>query len=133
MIQADAIQTIFPFKDQTGQWVFSDPATELENEELIAGVPDFIEAITADIPDADQGFALSFSSVPFDGYQVKLDFVCRECGGCWYRGRIDGKETECWFCQSFFRYYSDPPAALYAQAETLKKSRGESTAGYEEI
>lgn len=120
-MNSNSIQVIFPFQDH-GMWVFSDPGKGLEKEPFVSGVPAFIDAITARIPNAAEGFAMWFSANEFPGFQLKLDFVRVESGGCWYEATIDGKSLQAWFCPALFLFFSDPPTSLYAKAEPLKKS-----------
>ena len=48
-----------------GTWVFDDPSTDLVQEPFVSGVPEMINDLVADIPNARQGFRLLFSSAPF--------------------------------------------------------------------
>ena len=44
-----------------GNWVFDDKAKGLEKEPFVAGIPDMIDDLVKDIPDARRGFNLLFS------------------------------------------------------------------------
>jgi len=50
----------------------------------VAGADAMIERVVADIPDAEHGFTLIFSSTPFPGQQYRLDWQREESGGNWY-------------------------------------------------
>lgn len=51
-----------------GTWVFDDPAVVLLQEPFVAGVPEMIDSLVAEIPNARDGFRLLFSASPFPGY-----------------------------------------------------------------
>ena len=83
---ANQILVIAPYwLDSVETWVFDDEAVDLVQEPFVSGVPEMIDELVADIPDARQGFRLLFSAAPFPGYQRKLTRVREEFGGWWYR------------------------------------------------
>jgi hypothetical protein len=55
-------------------WVFDDPRVGLVQEPFVSGADTMIDRVVATIPDADNGFVLMFSSVPFPGHQLRLDW-----------------------------------------------------------
>ena len=69
----------------------------------------------AEIPGADDGFALYFSENPFPGFQVKLDWIREEYEGNWYH--LDGTDKEGWLCPALFKYFDRAPENIYAKAE----------------
>jgi len=72
------------------------------------------------IPDATRGFALTFASEPFDGYDVKLVWQRgQEGGGGWYSGDVAGQVMECWLCPALLLYFSTPPRELYVGGGVL--------------
>ena len=71
-------------------WVFDDPRVGLSQEPFVSGIPEMIDIIVADIPNAEKGFRLLFASAPFPGYQVKLEKVREEYEGVWYRWTDNG-------------------------------------------
>ena len=101
-----------------GTWVFDDPSTDLVQEPFVSGVPEMINDLVADIPNARQGFRLQFSSAPFPGFQRKLEWVRTEFGGNWYR--LDEPPMEGWLCPAMFLYFEEAPAELYVKAEEIK-------------
>jgi hypothetical protein len=106
------------FYDDT--WVFDDASKGLEKEPFVQGVPEMIDVLVKDIPNARSGFVLLFSSQPFAGYQFKLILVREENGGHWYRVAGDRAEfyrAEGWLCPALLQYYDHPPASLYVKAE----------------
>ncbi len=109
----NAINIIAPYKHH-GQWVFDDPRVGLSQEPFVAGADTWIDRVVADIPNAEQGFTLIFSSTPFPGHQYRLDWQREEGGGGnWYYS-VD-LDMEGWLCPALFKYFSETPKTLYAQ------------------
>jgi hypothetical protein len=69
--------------------------------------------VVADIPNAEQGFTLIFSSSPFPGHQHRLDWRREEGDGNWYHAA--DLDMEGWLCPALFKYFTEPPKTLYAQ------------------
>lgn len=113
---ANAIMVISPYVYQ-GTWVFDDPSVGLVREPFVAGVPEMIDALVADIPDATSGFRLTFSARPFPGYQQKLTWVRGDMEGNYYR--LDDPPMEGWLCPAMFKYYAEAPPELYVKAEPI--------------
>jgi hypothetical protein len=115
---SNAILVIAPYWYQ-GTWVFDDSDAGLKREPFVAGVPEMIDVLVKDIPDARDGFRLLFSANPFPGYQKKLTWLRGDMGGNFYR--LDDPPMEGWICPAMFRYYQSAPQALYIKAEPLKR------------
>jgi hypothetical protein len=115
--RANAIMVISPYRDQ-GTWVFDDPSVGLVKEPFVAGVPEMIDVLVADIPDAGDGFRLIFSANPFPGHQKKLRWLRGDSGGNYYA--LDEPPMEGWICPAMFKYYSKAPDNLYVKAEPLR-------------
>ena len=111
---ANSIMVIAPYRYQ-GTWVFDDPRAGLEREPFVAGVPEMIDVLVADIPDAEEGFLMLFSAQPFPGHQWKLTWVRGESGGNYYR--LEDPPMEGWLCPAMFKYFRDPPKEIYVQAK----------------
>ena len=79
----NAINVIAPYKWH-GMWVFDDPRVGLVQEPFVAGADTMIDRVVADIPNAEHGFTLIFSTTPFPAYQNRLDWYREEGGGNWY-------------------------------------------------
>ena len=58
--------------DSVGTWGFDDEAVELVQEPFVSGIPEMINDLVADIPNAKSGFRMLFSGGPFPGYQRKM-------------------------------------------------------------
>jgi hypothetical protein len=75
----NAINVISPYKHH-GMWVFDDPHVGLVQEPFVSGADTWIDRVVADIPNADKGFILIFSSTAFPGHQYRLDWRRAEAG-----------------------------------------------------
>ena len=115
---ANVIQVISPYWHH-GTWVFDDPDRGLTKEPFVSGVPEMINALVTDIPDARSGFRLLFSSGPFPGYQKEFTLSHPEYGGNWYR--CDDPQLEGWLCPALFKYFDKAPQKIYARAEQIKR------------
>lgn len=114
---SNAIMVIFPHREQY-TWVFDDEKVGLVREPFVQGVPEMIDALVADIPNAETGFRLLFSATPFPGYQAEMVLLREEYGGNWYRW--ESKNMEGWLCPAMFKYFTQAPPKLYCQAEQIK-------------
>lgn len=101
--------------DAVGTWVFDDPQAGLSQEPFVSGVPEMIDFLVKDIPNARSGFRLLFSAAPFPGFQKHLVWQREEYGGNWYAS--DDPPMEGWLCPALFRYFDAAPAELYVTAE----------------
>ncbi len=88
---ANILMVIVPYWCQ-GTWVFDDESVGLNKEPFVAGVPEMIDNLVKDIPNARGGFRLLFSSTPFPGYQIEITRVKEEYHGYWYR--VEDQSTE---------------------------------------
>jgi hypothetical protein len=98
-----------------GTWVFDDPKADLEQEPFVSGVPEMIDFLVRDIPNARSGFRLLFSAAPFPGCQKRFVWQREEFGGNWYA--CDDPPMGGWLCPALFRYFDEAPAELYVKAE----------------
>ncbi len=114
---SNSIMVIQPYR-HTGTWVFDDPATGLDKEPFVSGIPEMIDEVVKDIPGAEKGFRLLFAATPFPGYHVKLEWRREEYGGNWYWS--SRYNSEGWLCPALFKYFTQAPREIYAKAEPLK-------------
>jgi hypothetical protein len=114
---SNSILIIAPYRYQ-GTWVFDDPEVGLKREPFVAGVPEMIDVLVKDVPNAKDGFRLLFSATAFPGYQQKLTWVKRDGEGNTYR--MEDPPMEGWICPALFRYYQQPPKEIYVKAEAIK-------------
>ena len=75
-----------------------------------------IDRVVADIPDAEHGFTLIFSSTPFPRHQYRLDWRRSEAGGNWYYA--EQLDMEGWLCPALVKYFQEAPKALYVQTKS---------------
>lgn len=116
------IMAIAPYwLEEVGTWVFDDPGAGLQQEPFVEGVPEMIDFLVKDIPDARHGFRLLFSAAPFPGYQKRLEWRREEMDGNWYAS--DDPPLEGWLCPALFRYFDKAPKELYVKAEATKGKR----------
>ena len=114
----NAINIIVPYRYE-GMWVFDDPRVGLDKEPFVSGADDMIDALVAEIPNADKGFRMLFSATPFPGNTVKLEWRREECGGNWYFS--PEFEMEGWLCPALFKYFEQAPKEIYIKAEPRTK------------
>jgi hypothetical protein len=116
---ANQISIIAPYwVDNLGAWVFDDPIVGLVQEPFVSGIPEMIDFLVKDIPNARSGFRLLFSAAPFPGFQRKLVWRREEMGGNVYG--TDDPPMEGWLCPALFRYFDKAPPELYVKAEAKK-------------
>ena len=96
-------------------WVFDDESVGLDKEPFVQGIPEMIDVLVKDIPNARSGFMLLVSSQPFAGYQAELTRVREEYGGYWYKAKDEGAEG--WLCPALLKYFESAPESLYIKAE----------------
>ena len=114
----NAILVIAPYR-YNGTWVFDDARFGLVREPFVAGVPEMIDMLVADIPDAEKGFRLTFSAKPFPDFDKKLTWLHGDMGGNYYK--TDDPPMEGWLCPAMFKYYETAPAELYVKADPLPR------------
>lgn len=105
---------IAPYK-HAGTWVFDDEARGLKQEPFVAGIPEMIDQLVEDIPNAEEGFRLIFSAREFPGYTHKLEWVRKDSTGNWYYS--PEFDAEGWLCPALFAFYDEAPKTLYVKAE----------------
>ena len=110
----NAINIIAPYK-YLGMWVFDDPRVGLVQEPFVAGADTMIDRVVANIPQAEKGFLMLFSTTPFPGHQVTLEWRRGDGGGNWYYApQLD---MEGWLCPALFKYFSEAPREIYVQVK----------------
>lgn len=115
----NAISIIAPYKHH-GMWVFDDERVGLLREPFVAGADTMIDRVVADIPDAEHGFTMLFSTTPFPGHQYKLDWRREESGGnVYYAAQLD---VEGWLCPALLKYFEEAPTHIYVQTKSRNSS-----------
>ncbi len=110
----NSLFVVSPYR-YAGMWVFDDPAVGLVREPFVSGIDVMIDRLVADIPNAAGGFRLIFSSEPFPGYTVKLEWRRTQYGGNWYYS--PQYQMEGWLCPALFKYFKEAPKEIYIRAE----------------
>jgi hypothetical protein len=100
-----------------GTWVFTDERRNLVEEPFVAGVPEIITEIVADIPNAKAGFRLTFSAGPFPGHKLVVTRGESESGGYWYH--VENSDKKGWLCPALFKFFPEAPAKIYVRADSL--------------
>ena len=112
-----------------GIWVFDDESVGLELEAFVSGTDKVMDWIVKDIPNAIEGFKLTFSDKPFAGYQMEAvwfdnsqDSEGMNIVGNWYKW-CDVNSTEPgiagWLCPALFLYFPTAPSSLFVMAEKV--------------
>lgn len=114
---ANQIMIIFAYLYEDS-WVFDDAQAGLEKEPFVCGIPEMINIMTANIPNANQGFKMLFAASPFPGYQAELSFLKEEYGGNWYSWQEHNQVG--WLCPAMFLYFQQTPEKIYCKAESKK-------------
>jgi hypothetical protein len=116
------VLTLYPYLIDGLCWVFDDERTGLKEEAFVLGTSEMITRVVEAkrIPSATQGFALSFSDQPFDGYDVVRQWTRSDgASGNWYEGEVLGLPMENWLCPALLLYFVDPPQRLYVRCDPL--------------
>jgi hypothetical protein len=106
-----------------GQWVFDDPAVDLHQEPLIAGIDTMLDKLSEVIPNARSGVLVLFSSKPFPEHQIVLKQTRKESGGTWYY-HADTK-MEGWLCPALLKYFKKAPKKLFIQLKPVEEQSGQ--------
>jgi|TARA_B100001741_G_scaffold169171_1_gene139768 hypothetical protein len=117
----NAIMVIRPYKF-AGMWVFDDEETGLVREPFVSGADDIIDVMVERIENADDGFALTFSHLPFPGHDLELVRRHTEAGGWWYHSPV--LEMDGWLCPALFLYYDEAPERLFAKFKEIESELG---------
>ena len=108
----NTINVIQPYKYLT-MWVFDDEKVGLVQEPFVSGADEIIEKMVENIPDAENGFVLLFSSSPFPGHQAEFEWRREDQGGNWYY--FKEFDMEGWLCPALFKYFESAPQNIYVQ------------------
>ena len=108
----NTILVIKPYK-WNGMWVFDDESTGLVREPFVSGADEIIDVMVEEIDNADEGFNLIFSHLPFPGHVLQLDRQHEESGGWWYQSHSLGMEG--WLCPALFLYFEEAPVRIFAK------------------
>ena len=111
---SNSLLVIAPYR-HANTWVFDDSSRGLLQEPFVAGIPELIDKLVADIPNAEKGFRLTFSAQEFPGYDDKLVWKRTDALGNWYYSETF--KMEGWLCPALFKYFKQAPQIIYVKAE----------------
>jgi hypothetical protein len=111
----NSINVIAPYKLAGRMWVFDDPRHGLVQEAFISGADVIIDRVVAHIPDADKGFLLIFSAIPFPGHEFHIEWRRSDSEGDWYYS--SDFELEGWLCPALLKYFAAPPRQIFFQVK----------------
>ena len=111
---SNSLFVIAPYK-HAGTWVFDEPSRGLKQEPFVAGIPQMIDRLVADIPNADEGFRLIFSAQEFAGHTHRLVWKRKDGTGNWYY--CPQFDAEGWLCPALLRFFKEAPKEIYVKAE----------------
>ena len=99
-------------------WVFNDDRVNLVEEPFVAGVPEMINEMVREIPNAYKGFRLTMSEYPFPTHTHEIKKTKAEGGGNWYKME-QAPYLEGWLCPALFKYFPYAPESIYLKADIL--------------
>ena len=100
------------------KWVFDDDSRQIKAEGFHPGIGEMINEIAYDADFfAEDGCQLSFSSVPFPGYQAHLVWQKNEDFGNWYIWKSRLQLHRGWLCPVLNQYFQVIPQDIYVKIE----------------
>ena len=108
----NALWQILAYRTRGG-WSFDDDAFGLVAEPFVAGIPEMINILAAQVGATDR-IVLTFAPTPFPGDAICLDRTNEEFGGNWYRWNDRGMLG--WLCPALLHYFPTVPDAIYIAA-----------------
>ncbi|MEX0670841.1 MAG: DUF6717 family protein [Pirellulales bacterium] len=116
-----ATLTLYPYLHDSC-WVFDDERTGLKEEAFVLGVTEMITRVIVGkgIPNAEQGFSLTFAAEPFAGHDAELRWLRPDpAGGNWYESEVLGQRMEGWLCPALLLYFTEPPPQIFIRCDPL--------------
>jgi hypothetical protein len=101
---------------KNGGWSFDDASVGLLAEPFVAGIPEMIDILAAQVKTWDQ-ILLTFSLSDFPGALIRLNRTREEFGGNWYRWA--DREMDGWLCPALSHYFPAAPDTIYIKAERV--------------
>lgn len=116
----NAIMIIQPYRKH-GTWCFSDEATGLVDEPFVAGIPEMIDIMVKDIPNAEKGFIATFSPTFFPDHQHQLHHSRPDAYGAGNYFTFNDTDMEGWLCPAMYKYMKEAPKTIFIKVEELKQ------------
>jgi hypothetical protein len=112
----NTLYQIAPYKHD-GMWVFDDDRFGLVREALVEGIPEIIEkaCYEQNIPDPSGNVVVTFASVEFPNWTIKMDLLGEAYGGHEYI--VEDWGMKGWLCPALLHYFSEAPETIYVRAE----------------
>ena len=113
----NSIHIIHPYVDH-GSLVFDDESVGLVKEPFVGGADTVLAVLAANVCGKNwhKGFSVLFSSKPFVGHQVRMDWVRKQYdGNVYFCGEL-GQEG--WLCPALLKYFKRAPKYLYIQIKS---------------
>jgi len=114
--------TLYPYLLRD-TWVFDDERTHLHEEAFVLGATEALSRLVEikEIPEASQGFSLTFSGDAFDGHDAEIVWLHEDPSavGNWYETTLAGERFQLWLCPALFCYFDEAPQRIYLRAEPL--------------
>jgi hypothetical protein len=114
MKPTNAMAVIRPYR-WNGMWVFDDPHVGLVREPFVAGMPEIIDYLVREIPEAHMGFTMLWSDRRFPGAKIVLEWESEQDDGNLYRWVQTGAEA--WLCPALLLYFNPAPIRIYLDAQ----------------
>ena len=105
---------IVPYR-HGGTWVFDDDSKGLVKEPFVSGIPEMIDRIVTNIPNANTGFRMLFSATPFPDAGYTLERRDSFAGGYWYY--CPELNATGWLCSAMFNYFDQAPKTMWTKVE----------------
>jgi Family of unknown function (DUF6717) len=117
-MEAKTLAILSYWSDDT--WAFDVPDHGIVREMFGFGIPEILDEITEEVPEARDGFRLTVSTEPVDPEAVELEWVKEEFGGNWYRfqglRKLDG-----WLPPVMCHCFEEAPKRLYLAAKAVER------------
>ena len=116
----NTLNVIAPYK-YLGMWVFDDAKVGLVQEPFVDGADVIIDRAVEGITDAEAGFLMLFSAMPFPGHQFRLLWRRADVGGNYYYSQTH--DIEGWLCPALLKYFDQAPKEIYFQVKPKPPGR----------
>ena len=103
---------IYPERSKLGVWTFTDEKVGLINEPFVGAINEYMDFMTKDIKDAQNGFPLYFSSSKLPNTKMTLHKVDGDINGTYYAFEELDMQIG-WLCPALFKYFDEAPKTFY--------------------
>ena len=110
------VYVIYPKRSPMGVWTFTDESVGLTNEPFVGIINQFMDYMTKDIENADNGFPLYFSESKLPNTKMTLHKVEGDSNGTYYAFEELDMQIG-WLCPALLKYFKDAPNIFYVGCE----------------